>query len=96
MVYTLLVTNASTWFIHNTSTTMMTTLWNQTKDTSGNYCDEPLKGSVQNIFYALFMMILLLLSVFGNSVVILAVCLSNKLNDRSTFYFVASLGEMLV
>ena len=48
-----------------------------------------------NIVYTVFMVSLLLLSVIGNSVVLFAVLLSNKLTKRksSTFYFVASLGN---
>ena len=46
------------------------------------------------IGYTISMMGLLLLSLLGNIVVLTAVLMSKKLTEnRSTFYFVASLGE---
>lgn len=70
----------SSWATQNTSTTSTTT-----------NCDV-IDASTGNMFYSMFMLILLLFSIFGNSIVVLAVVLSNKLTDRSTFYFVASLA----
>lgn len=82
----LLQSTPSTW-LTNTSTT--------TPAANSTQCVE-MDTSAMNLMYAIFMVLLLLCSVFGNTVVILAVFLSNKLTDRSTFYFIASLGKTIL
>lgn len=77
------------WPTQNTSTT--TAIHNYMQPSISS-CDVPIEPTTEKIMYTLLMMVLLLLSVFGNCVVVLAVLLSNKLADRVTFRFVASLA----
>jgi len=58
-----------------------------------DFCEKPVEQSVENIAYATFMIILLLASVIGNSLVVLASCLSKQLRARVTIYFILSLGK---
>ena len=57
-------------------------------------CDKPIQESPENQFYTALMILLLLMSIIGNAIVIIAVWLSSKLTERSTFYFVGSLGKL--
>ena len=52
-----------------------------------------LNMSLENIVYSMVMSSVLLLSVSGNSIVILAVCMSNSLRKRRTYCFLVSLGK---
>ena len=55
-------------------------------------CKENIEISLENISYASFMVILLISSLLGNSLVIFAICFSKKLKRRVTNYFILSLG----
>ena len=77
---------------HN-STLHMT--WNHTEQIFIQHCSTT-DISLENMLYSMFMSSVMLLSVCGNSIVILAVLMSNSLKKRCTFYFVASLGEYLI
>ena len=78
----------NTWCGNTTNATVTT---NQTHVMDFTCSINP---SLWNMVYVLFMVLLLLFSVAGNSIVIFAVVMSNKLTKRSsTFYFVASLGK---
>ena len=57
-------------------------------------CKENIEISFVNIFYASFMVILLVSSLLGNSLVIFAICFSKKLKRRVTNYFILSLGTI--
>ena len=91
----------------NSNTTYRTTLWSITNYnmTSNGYMtsndsrrDACLSTnpiwSTENVLYSIFMGLVLAFSVGGNSIVILALLMSNTLKKRSTFFFVASLGEL--
>lgn len=72
----------------NRTTVKPTTLWSLTLFTNStqqrvNYCEKPLDASVENVAYAIFMMVLLLASFVGNSFVILATILSKQLRKES-------------
>jgi len=55
-------------------------------------CTQSIDSSLENELYSAFMILVFLITVLGNIVVILAVLLSKKLRERTTFYFVASLA----
>ena len=63
-----------------------------TMDYYGHLCGD-IEATTEKIVYSIFMIVLLLCSLLGNTVVVSALLLSNKLTERSTFYFVASLGK---
>ena len=58
-----------------------------------NFCIRGNKGTLENVSYSLFMALLLLASVIGNSLVVISTALSKQLRSRVTVYFIVSLGK---
>lgn len=56
-------------------------------------CDISRTGTTENISYAIFMVLVLIASIFGNSLVLMAFALSKQLRNRVTVYFIVSLGK---
>lgn len=55
-------------------------------------CDISRTGTTENISYAIFMVLVLIASIFGNSLVLMAFALSKQLRNRVTVYFIVSLA----
>ena len=60
---------------------------------SSHYSCNDTQISDEKLLYSIFMIFLLLLSLLGNSIVLLAVCCSRSLAERPTFHFISSLGR---
>ena len=73
---------------YNTTTSTITT----TIVSIGIDCDITETGSAENIAYVVFMILILLASVIGNTLVVVATALSKQLRSRVTVYFIVSLG----
>lgn len=59
-------------------------------------CDIAKLGSLENVAYFCFMLLILLTSIIGNSLVVMASVLSKQLRHRVTVYFIISLGKNLI
>ena len=58
-----------------------------------NFCVHGNKGTLEIVSYSVFMALLLLASVIGNSLVVISTALSKQLRSRVTVYFIVSLGK---
>ena len=58
------------------------------------YCDE-IDDSIQNILYSIFMSLVMVLSLCGNTLVVVSVLMSRILRRRVSSMFIASLGEFV-
>ena len=80
-------------YLSTTVKTVTTNNSNGSNIVSG--CSVGVISSLENHVYAVFMVLVLIATLFGNGIVIFVVGFSQRLKERPTFYFIASLGKLI-